>query len=152
MILDTLAHSARYETLHPRFALAFAFLRDLTGHETEGRHDIAGDEVFALVQRTTTKPPAEAEFEAHRRYIDIQCVLQGRETILWVPLDTLSQPTRPYQEEKDVAKWKLVQPHTLLRMEPGSFAIFYPEDAHSPCVAAESPETVTKVVIKVRAA
>lgn len=150
MILDTLDQSARYEAIHPRFAKAFAFLRAMTGNEADGRHEIDGDDVFALVQRVTTKPMAEAQFEAHRRYIDIQYVLRGKETILWAPLATMSELTRPYEEDKDIAKWRLISAHTPLHMSSGHFTIFYPEDAHAPCVVWEETGEVTKAVIKIR--
>jgi len=89
MILDTLGHSARYESLHPRFAKAFAFLRAMTGSEAPGRHEIEGDDLFALIQQVTTKPLNEALFEAHRQYIDVQYVQHGRKTILWAPLESM---------------------------------------------------------------
>jgi biofilm protein TabA len=152
MILDTIDHSVRYEPLHPRLRLAFSFLRGMNGQEADGRHEIDGDDVFALVQRVITKPIAEVEFEAHRRYIDVQYLLEGEETILWAPISAITETVRLYDETKDVAKWRLVHPHTPLRLRPGTFAIFYPEDAHSPCVAAPEPGPVTKVVIKVRGA
>ena len=150
MVLDTLDHSARYEALHPRFAKAFAFLHALSGNEEDGRHDIDGDDVFALVQRVKTKPMAEAEFEAHRRYIDIQYLFGGKETILWSPLASMAEQTRPYDDTKDIAKWRLISAHTPLHMSPGHFTIFFPEDAHAPCVVWEESGEVAKVVIKIR--
>jgi YhcH/YjgK/YiaL family protein len=37
-----------------------------------------------------------------------------------------------------------------LQLTPGSFALFYPEDAHKPNCAWDAPERVRKVVVKVR--
>ena len=149
MILDTLANAARYESLNSRFAKAFAFLRTVDGTQALGRHDLDGDDCFALVQTYETKPLEKAKFEAHRKYIDVQFIQSGRETILWAPLATMKEETMAYSEEKEAALWKLVPDVTPLRMSAGHFAILYPEDAHAPCIEWEKPEQVFKVVVKV---
>ncbi|HEY2574566.1 MAG TPA: YhcH/YjgK/YiaL family protein, partial [Verrucomicrobiaceae bacterium] len=101
MIQDTLPLSARYESLSPRFARAFDFLRTVDGTQSLGRHEIDGDQVFALVQSYATKPVEEALFEAHRKYIDVQFLFSGRETILWAPLATMREQTMAHDESKD---------------------------------------------------
>ncbi len=149
MILDTLANAARYESLNSRFAKAFAWLRGFDGTQELGRHDIDGDECFALVQTYETKPLEKAKFEAHRKYIDVQFIHSGRETILWAPLAAMTEETMAYSEEKEAALWKLVPDVTPLHMSAGHFAILFPEDAHAPCIEWEKPEQVFKVVVKV---
>ncbi len=149
MIQDTLDNSARYEVLNPRFSKAFEFLRVVDGTLAPGRHQIDGDDVFALVEKYFTKPMDGALFEAHRKYIDVQYIYSGRETILWAPLASMKEITRPYDEIKDAAKWKLVPDVTPLHMGAGHFAILFPEDAHAPCVEWDRPEEVFKVVVKV---
>jgi biofilm protein TabA len=149
MIQDTLNNSTRYEVLNSHFSKAFEFLRAVDGTQAPGRHEIAGDDAFALVEKYTTKPKAEALFEAHRKYIDVQYVYRGRETILWAPLATMEESTRPYDATKDAAKWKLIPDFTEMHLSTGHFAILFPEDAHAPCVAWEKAEEVYKVVVKV---
>lgn len=152
MIHDTLENSARYEALSPRFAQAFAYLRGVDGTQEMGRVDIDGDRVFAIVQTYTTKPQEKALFEAHRKYIDVQFIHSGRETILWTPLALMQEETRAYTDEKDAALWKLVPDFTELHLTSGHFAILYPEDAHAPCVEWGAPSEVFKVVVKVAVA
>lgn len=149
MIAGNLAQSSRYASLSPRFEAAFAFLRTLPADLPPGRHDIAGDDCFALVQAYTTKPLAAAKFEAHRNYIDIQFVQSGRETLLWTPLTGLAE-TKSYDSEKDYALFAAPANATPLRLRAGEFTIFYPEDAHAPCLELDGPCEVRKVVIKVR--
>ena len=108
-----------------------------------------GDDVFAFVQKHSTKPVAERLYESHRKYIDVQFIYSGRETILWAPLPTMQEVTRPYEEEKDIGKWKLVADTTALHLSSGHFAILFPQDAHAPCVQWDQPEQVYKVVMKV---
>jgi len=152
MILDTLANAARYESLNARFAKAFAWLRGFDGTQETGRHDINGDHCFALVQTYETKPVEKALFEAHRKYIDVQFVHSGRETILWAPLASMREETMAFSEEKDAALWKLVPDVTPLHVSAGHFAILWPQDAHAPCVVWERPGQVVKVVVKVAVA
>ncbi|HEV7403836.1 MAG TPA: YhcH/YjgK/YiaL family protein [Chthoniobacteraceae bacterium] len=149
MIADTLAQSSRYASLAPRFAAAFAFLRHLSADQPLGRHDIDGDDCFALVQAYTTKPIADAKFEAHRSCIDIQFIQSGQETLLWAPLAGLAE-TRGYDGEKDFALFATPLMATPLRLRAGEFTIFFPEDAHAPGLELDGPCQVRKVVIKVR--
>lgn len=149
MIQDTLSHAALYECLNSRFAKAFAFLRTVDGTQALGRHDIDGDHCFALVQTYETKPVEKAKFEAHRKYIDVQFVYSGRETILWAPLSAMKEETMAYDETKEAALWKLVPDVTPLHLSAGHFAILFPHDAHAPCVEWEQPGQVFKVVVKV---
>ena len=149
MIFTTLADLHRYAYLHPRFAAAFTFLDSFTDAVSLGRHDLEDDHLFALVQEYETKALDSALFEAHRRYIDVQFVHSGRETILWTPLPTFTEATAAYDAGKDVALFRLNPLHTPLHLSAGSVAILYPEDAHSPCLHWDTPATVRKVVVKV---
>jgi YhcH/YjgK/YiaL family protein len=149
MVLDTLPNATRYESLNSRFAKAFAFLRTVDGTQDLGRHDLDGDHCFALVQTYETKPIEKAKFEAHRKYIDVQFIQSGRETILWAPLATMKEEMMAYSDEKDAALWKLTTDTTPLHVSAGHFAILWPEDAHAPCIEWERPGQVFKVVIKV---
>jgi YhcH/YjgK/YiaL family protein len=149
MILDTLDQADRYAHLHPGFSLAFDFLRHVDGSQALGRHDLDGDRAFALVQTYTTKPQVKALFEAHRKYIDVQFIYRGRESILWAPLASMTEATQPYLDSKDAALWKLTPDLTPLHVSDGHFCILYPEDAHAPCVEWDAPSEVFKVVVKV---
>jgi biofilm protein TabA len=152
MIQDTLANSARYEVLSPHLQKAFAYLRTIDGTQPLGRQEIDSDKMFAIVESYVTRPQEQALFEAHRRYIDVQFLYSGRESILWAPLATMQEVQRPYDEVKDIAKWSLVPNFTPIHLSAGHFAILFPEDAHAPCVAWEKPEQVFKVVVKVAVA
>ena len=148
MILDTLPQWRRYSSLNPRFAKAFAFLEQVTAAVADGRHEIDGDEVFALVQRYETRPVA-GQPEAHRRYVDIQFIVAGREVIQWAPLASLSEVTKPYDDTKDAGFFASGDAMVPVRVAAGQFAILFPDDAHAPCCAWAGPEPVIKVVVKV---
>ena len=148
MILDTLSHWRRYAGLNPRFATAFAFLEQVAPTIADGRHEIAGDDVFALVQRYETRSAA-GQPEAHRRYVDIQFLVTGREVIQWAPLESLTEVTKPYDDAQDAGFFAAGAAMVPVRLAAGRFAILFPEDAHAPCCAWADPEAVVKVVVKV---
>jgi biofilm protein TabA len=151
MITDMLAQYHRYTSLSPRFAAAFKFLETLPTGQPDGRCDIDGDNCFALVQTYPSKPAAEAKFESHRQYIDIQFIQAGRESILWAPLAMLTQVTEPFTDGRDIAFYANPPHWTPINLTAGCFTIFFPEDGHAPGITCNGSGEVRKVVIKVRA-
>jgi YhcH/YjgK/YiaL family protein len=109
-------------------------------------YDIDGDTVFALVQRYDTKPREKGLWEAHRRYIDVQFVASGIESLGWAQLGNLTE-TQPYSAEKDCLL--LAGSGDVVTARAGDFLVFFPEDAHMPCLAHDQPSPVLKVVVKV---
>ncbi|HNW92806.1 MAG TPA: YhcH/YjgK/YiaL family protein [bacterium] len=149
MILAPLAQANDYAALHPHFAAAFAFLRrtDLA-QLPDGRQEIAGDDVYAMVSRYTPKPPADdLRWEAHRRYIDVQYAVAGSELIGWSPLAVVRE-TVAYDAAGDCAFYS--GPGCRLPLAAGRFAIFFPADAHAPGLADGSGAAMLKIVVKVR--
>ena len=149
MILDTLDQAGPYRRLGPRFASGLDWLTTFSPTLADGRYDVAGDDVFALVQSYTTVPPAQKKYESHRVYADIQYVAEGSELVYYAPVAALS-PTTAYDEAKDCLLYLDPPAATPLLLAPGSFAIFYPQDAHKPGCAHEGAGRIKKVVIKAR--
>lgn len=149
MILDLLSHAESYRTLSPGFAAGLAWLARFTPQTTDGRYDIDGDNVYALVQSYDTVAPTEKKYESHRVYADIQYVAVGSELILYAPTAQL-QPATQYDEAKDFLLYGDPATTTPLLLGPGSFAIFLPQDGHKPGCVDGTPCRMKKVVIKVR--
>jgi biofilm protein TabA len=147
MIMDSIGNAAIYRSVSPgiRAALEFLARKDLAALEI-GRHDIDGDKVYALVQQYETRPREKGKWEAHRRYIDVQYVAAGIETMGYAPLDKLTV-TQPYAEEKDCLL--LSGEGSFLTVPEKTFVVFFPQDAHMPCLAFAAPVPVRKVVVKV---
>jgi len=137
----------------PALNTALAWLKDAARRPPQdGRVELDGSRVFAIVQTYTTKDPAAPlKFEAHRKYADIQFILAGRERCGWAPLNALAATTH-YDEAKDIVFGEVKpESHALLPLAPGHAAVFFPSDAHAPGLAWGTPDTVRKIVIKIAA-
>lgn len=150
MIFDTLNQSSRYHSLSPYFEKAFAFLKNIPADVRIGRHEIDGDNVYALVQGYDTSAVETREYEVHRRYLDLQYIHRGRELIYWTPLASLTNETMPYSDEHDAALFAYDYQGVPIAIGPRQFCVLYPTDGHIPCCSVEGPERVLKVVVKVR--
>jgi YhcH/YjgK/YiaL family protein len=131
-----------------QLAPGFAFLRGMSSALSDGKHDIGGG-AYALVSTYQTASPDEKKFEAHRKYIDLQYVVEGEEITHVAHVSTLTT-AEGYDETRDVAFFHDPASHETIVLRAGSFAVFYPEDAHRPgMTAGGSPSTVRKVVVKI---
>lgn len=114
-----------------------------------GRHAIQGEAVFALAMKAPSKQPGEAKYESHRDYIDIQYLVAGDETIGVAPIGQLGDAT-PYDAEKDICFFGSPSAAIALRIPPGHFAVFFPEDGHQPMRHGAAPGELHKVVVKIK--
>jgi YhcH/YjgK/YiaL family protein len=149
MILDTFDNAERYAGLHRRFGRALRFLAetDLEALPT-GRTDIDGDDLFVILDRKDGRGHGGARLEAHRRYIDIQLTLRGDEEIGWSALAACAAPDGEFDTAKDIVFFG-DRPSLWLRLPPGTFAIFFPEDAHAPLAGGGA---VVKAIVKIAVA
>ena len=149
MIFDTLSRLAWLADLSPNFAAAIRFLNEteLAGLPV-GRQVIAGDAVYANVMRYDTKPPAEARWESHRRYADIQVIVEGEERIGVRDTDELVV-AKEYDDAADNIFYAPAEAKTMLTLKAGDVTVFLPHDGHWPSMHADGLSKVFKVVVKV---
>lgn len=152
MIITNLMHADRQIPATPALAKAIAFLRSPGLHTlADGKVEIDGDRVFAMIQRYDTLETAAPKFEYHRKYIDVQYLASGEEVIGWAPVERMIV-TEPYDEGKDVCFGSVGKgTWTPVHLQAGQLAVLWPEDGHAPKVAAEEPAAVMKIVVKVKA-
>lgn len=153
MLKDNIQNSQNYYNLSERIKLGLEYLKNTDFSKIEdGKYEILGQKVFAIVQNYTSKPQSEGDFEAHRKYIDIQYIIEGEEFLGVYDIENFS-PITDYDEEKDIIFLTLknnVKPD-FIHLKENEFTIFMPEDAHKPSLAVQSPNYVRKAVIKVLA-
>lgn len=150
MIIDTLAHATQYLGLSPHLDRAIRCMMetDFSGMEA-GRYAVDGDNVYYMVQALAYKEAADAKWEIHRNYIDIQLGLNDGEGIGYLPVAEIAH-WDAYQDQKDVALSGEDQPGMLMALKKDTFMILFPQDAHRPCVRLGEVPGGRKVVFKVR--
>lgn len=108
------------------------------------------DKVFVSVNEGTTKDRDEVKWEAHCKYIDLQYVSIGREIIGVAPL-LKAVSIAPFSVEKDIGFFEVSEADChYYTAEPGTFFIFFPQDAHRPGIKTNTAEAVKKIVIKIK--
>ncbi|RKY07443.1 MAG: hypothetical protein DRP56_05680 [Planctomycetota bacterium] len=150
MILDQLNSALLYGGLGERIAIGLALLNeDSVRNAAPGKYEARGDDIFYIVDEYETRPVEKGRLEIHRRYLDIQYIVSGTECIGYAPLVGLMEDT-PYDGEKDLAFYHHDPAMSKLILKQGSFAIFWPSEAHMPGRTAEKREAVKKIVVKIR--
>ena len=149
MIYDRLSNCEQYFILGEKFKKAFDFLKNTNLKNLEdGSYEILGKEIYANVQSLKTKPIEEKKWEVHRKYIDIQYVIKGKEKMGYGILEDFSEITNPYDNEKDV-EFLDGKDFNFVNVKEGDFVIFYPNDVHAPMLAYDKPTEIKKVIVKI---
>lgn len=148
MIIDTLANASKYYGVHPLFEQAFAYLNSADLENTEGRHDIDGDNLKVIYSNKNgmTVEQSTAKFECHNNHIDIQLCINGLEQFGWKPREKCVDPKGDYNPDKDVLFFNDA-PDMFFHLTDGQFVILFPEDVHAPMIGEG---TIKKLVIKVK--
>lgn len=149
MVYDSLQNIEQYKGLSADIYEGLVFLKNADPIISKGVYQI-NPRVKAIVSEYQTKMVNEYGYEAHKRFIDIQCVLRGEERVACSPIERLKE-TKPYSEEIDAAFYTAdvnLQP-SYLSLQPGYFAIFFPQDGHMPQLCVDEPNLVKKIVVKV---
>jgi YhcH/YjgK/YiaL family protein len=150
MSVDRKAFSLSYYKDSERWNKAFTFLKENNLMNLElKRYDIDGDNAYATVSEYLTKNIEDARFEAHRKYIDIQYVIDGKEMIEVAPLSSKKIILEQYDPDRDI-EFLTAGDSVSLQATPDRFFIFFPDDAHKPGLKAGENSTVRKIVVKVK--
>lgn len=148
--IDKMEFARQYHANKTYWDKAFAFLKgQALTTLSPGKYPIDGTNVFATVTEDPSKDFDKTQWESHRKYIDLQCVITGEEKMGKYPFTKLTV-TKPYDETRDVANYS--GDGKIYDVPAGTFIIFFPSDAHRPNITPGSNKPVKKVVIKVLAA
>jgi len=129
---------------------SFAFLANKVMLDTmaPGTYPINGKLAYASITNVPSKTDADAKWESHRKYIDLQYVISGAEKMEVMPIAGASV-TEPYNEAKDAAHY--TGNGKFYIATPAAFYLFFPADVHRPNILADGYNgKVKKLVIKIR--
>ena len=146
--IGKIKEDARYIPEAVMRAIDYLKRADLSKME-KGKHLIDGEKMFVILDEYRTKPKSGKKAEMHRKYIDVQFVLSGKETMGFGFEDTKSRPTEEYSAEKDVALYDTVNNEMDLLVYDGMYVVFFPGEMHRPGCDLAGENAVRKAIVKV---
>ncbi|MGN0987547.1 MAG: YhcH/YjgK/YiaL family protein [Otoolea sp.] len=117
----------------------------------ESKFLLKGEDFIVLICDRVTEAKEKKLPEVHRRYAELQYMAEGSELMGYYPDRGDNELLQDCLEEKDTIYYK-ENPNsgeTMLLMEQGTYAVFFPEDVHRPFCQVTEPERVKKIVIKI---
>lgn len=147
MIHDCIDNIGLYSGMGDRIHTALEWLCANGASCEPGDPIPVADGVVARPARYMTHPADPSRYEFHRRFIDVQFVAEGEETVLVAPVAE-THPSAPFNEAADVGFG--AADGMQIRLRAGEFLILWPHEAHQPGVVADNgPAAVRKIVVKV---
>ena len=148
MILANHNDALTYRGIHPNLDLALAHITpEFLAKVGSERVELKGGDVYATRFTYETAPEEESFFEAHKKFLDIHIMVDGSEGVELAPPETLQEFDRV--EANDFYAYRGLA-RCRLNLSPGDFLVVFPNDAHRIKMQLDRPETVSKVVFKVR--
>lgn len=145
MIVCQFSDLSRYAAIIPGLQEAVEAVNAMTQWKV-GTIPLSGGNRI-LVQEGQTRPAQGGRCEAHRKYLDVQYIVEGEETMGWAPLGALT-PAEEFNEEKDCGFY--TGPVEFVRIPAGKCYVVFPEDAHMPGVSLDQPHSYRKLVMKLK--
>jgi biofilm protein TabA len=154
MLFSHIRHAGQALAVLPEpLQAAVRHLQDTDFEKLEpGNYDLRGKDIYVQVIDMMTKPASELRPEVHRQYIDVQFLCRGRERIGVADDAGKNEILEDLFAERDIRFYRGMENETVLEMQPGCFAVFFPWDVHRPGCQVDRPQSIRKVVVKVRLA
>lgn len=143
MIIDRIENIMNYAPLLPNLKNGIEKIQNLSGL-TPARYEFNGG--FFMIQKGVTRPILEGSFESHRKYIDVQILVEGSEEVAWEDIRKLKVIV-PYDSEKDAQRLAGHHEH-VIKITPGIFFAAFPWDGHQPVSHTMEMQSFTKIVMK----
>jgi len=148
MICAKNSDALAYRGIHPNLDLALEHITpEFLASVGPERVELKGGDVYATRFTYETVPEEESFFEAHKKYLDIHIMVDGSEGVEIAPPEALREFDRA--EASDFYAYR-GDGHYRIVLSPGDFLVVFPNDAHRIKMRLDRPETVSKVVFKVR--
>ena len=145
MIFDRMERLAQYKGLNANLDTLIDFV---LSHEFEslapGKNEVDGEKCW-LNNNVAQLTPTGARYEHHREYLDLQIPIDEGEIISVRPVEDLDW--LPFEGDNSFADGPAGMPLDLV---PGTFAVFFPGDAHSCGISKAGQQQVRKLVGKAR--
>jgi YhcH/YjgK/YiaL family protein len=145
MLISSLKNYRNILKIFPSLACVFDFIKENIHSDTvEGRYDMS-DGIYAVVQKCVPKDENERFLETHKKYIDLQYVISGKEKIGLKFVDKTFQVHKRYNSKNDISFFSN-KPDTYIELKKNEFVLLFPEDAHAPLSGSG---IVKKCIVKI---
>ena len=107
MIFGNLKYADKYDFLTEKIKACFTYVKehDLTTYE-KGSYKINGDEFFVNIENYATVKREERFWEAHKKYIDVHMIIEGKESIDVSFCDDMQ--IKSFDENRDFVELSLI--------------------------------------------
>ncbi|MBR2812467.1 MAG: YhcH/YjgK/YiaL family protein [Solobacterium sp.] len=143
MIIDRYENIRFYKDLLPNLDAALKAI-EKADEMPLGKYTFDGG--WFMIQEGTTRPFEGYTYVAHRKYIDVQILLEGAEEIAWNTLDRLETAVA-YDEAGDKERLK-GDTDVKTTIYKSMFWAAFPHDAHMAISHSDTPHTFKKIVLK----
>ncbi|EJL74903.1 YhcH/YjgK/YiaL family protein [Chryseobacterium populi] len=110
----------------------------------KGKYNIDEPNFFGIDLEYITKDSKEGIWEAHRKYLDIHIILEGKEIIEIADINE-AESTKEYEDDYEL--FNSIAQHKIY-LRPGYFLILFPHEVHKTSVKTDEAIAVKKKVFK----
>lgn len=150
MIFDNIENASIYHNLSKKIKEGLLFLQNNDLKNMQKGKYIINDDIYVNIEQYYPKPIENCKLEAHKRYIDIQYIIEGEEMLGFINIHEKSlTPLQTYDEKKDIIFYD--GECNYLKAKQNNFIIFDTYDVHKPQIETNEKKTpVKKAVVKIR--
>ena len=148
MIYDNINSLRKYIGVIPHLEEVLSYLDNNDLYDLPFERIDINDNVYLAKQKYIGKDRKDAGVESHKKYIDIQVMLKGRESMYYGLYNDNLKVSIDYDDSKDIMFYDEVF-NNKVEVSKDEFVVFFKEDIHQPGIKV-SDEEINKVVIKIR--
>ena len=150
MLIDRIERCEQYFALHKNFEAGFEFIKKaLAENLPAGKYEIEGNAIYASIQEYETREQTKEMLEGHRKYIDLQFIAIGKERMDIIDIEKAEILT-DYDAAIEAGFFTAKETPASAIFKTGDFAVFFPQDLHSPGIQADgTPSKMKKIIVKI---
>ena len=103
---------------------------------------------YILSSYQTVADFKEKPAEAHRKYLDLQYIIYGKEKFGFADYSNIKKSHLEYNPEKDIEFFDNIDNECFITLAQNHYAIFFPDDIHRPGICIDNPSNIRKVIFK----
>lgn len=148
MIYDNINNLNKYIGVIPHLEEALSFIKDNNLNDLPFERIDISENVYLVKQKYIGKDIKDAGVESHKKYIDIQIILKGKELMKYRLYNDNLNISVEYDDSKDIMFYDEVLTNQV-EVSKNEFVVFFKEDIHQPGIKV-SDEEINKIVVKIK--